>query len=451
MDFKAMPPDPSSYSSIPKGSNRRQAFAQLKNAATLILVAISAAACRDVGPAFGPNIPAARANAEQVFGGIAQRFTNVERTPKFRAARGKLGKYALTPSVIFGDTSVWTAIGPDNSRAITVEGEYDNNRYLFATRPSMTPVNEPGDARHTIVLRKLSDNEYDWFTQVEVAAGSITANDMKNVVRALMKSAERRTPSAIRADYSESFPRTTAALGRLFTIDSLRTTNDADGATTILLRIRITPDKLRPAMPAFADYLDKYVEPARYKSVIRDNNGIRWIELAGGANTFTLRLRSIDGHFAPLSGPIRPIPDALVMDTDFVTKILIFHVGFRKLIGNMTVIDGEHERGWFIRYTKEPDWRLPPTVGTLIKTPLRRPFQDAGAMFRLAILDAPGAQSIIGRRTSATVQESAILRFLNRLSGKAMGDFEGKAESEENRFSAELFNALRLDARALIQ
>jgi hypothetical protein len=49
------------------------------------------------------------------------------------------------------------------------------------------------------------------------------------------------------------------------------------------------------------------------------------------------------------------------------------------------------------------------------------------------------------------VQESAILRFLNRLSGTAMGDFVGKAEVEENRFSAEVFNAMRLDARALLQ
>ena len=71
-------------------------------------------------------------------------------------------------------------------------------------------------------------------------------------------------------------------------------------------------------------------------------------------------------------------------------------------------------------------------------------------MFRLALRDEAGRQSIIGRRTSATVQESAILRFLNRLSGTAMGDFVGKAESEENRFSAEVFYAMRADARSLL-
>ena len=433
------------YSSTPKPK------LGLSRVATLILVSATLTACRDVGPAFGPTIPAARANAEQLFGGIAQRFTNVERNPKFRVALGKLGKNALTPSVIYNDTSVWTAMGGDNTRTVTVEGEFGTNKYIFAAKPSASMANEPGDSRHTMILRKINDDEYEWYTNVDIAAGNITATDMKNVLSAWMKSAEHRTPAAIREDFHSSFPRTTASLGRLFSLDSLRVTNDADGATTIYLGVRLSPSRIRAAMPAFADYLDKYATESRYKSVVRDSRGARWIELAGADNFMTLKLRSINGHFAPLSGPIRPIPDELILDSEFTTKILLFHVGFRKLIGNVSVIEGEHERGWFIRFTKEPDWKLPPTVGYLIKTPLRRPFKDAGGMFRLALLDAPGRQSILGRRTSATVQESAILRFLNRLSGKAMGDFVGKAETEENRFSAEVFNAMRLDSRALIQ
>jgi hypothetical protein len=432
-----MPPD-HSYSSATK----------LVGLALLIL---AGTACRDVGPAFGPTIPAARNNAEQLFGGVAQRFTNVERNPKFRIARGKLGKNALTPSVIFNDTAVWTAMGTDNTRTVTIEGEYGANKYVFSAKPTTSLPNASGDSRHTIVLRKVRDDEYDWFTNVDISAGTITANDMKNVVSAWMKSAEHRTTNAIRADYRESFPRTTAALGRLFTLDSLRVTTDADGASTIYLGVRLNPDKLKPTMPAFAAYLDKYATESKYKSVVLDKRGVRWIELAGADNFLTLKLRSIDGHFAPLTGPLRPIPDDLILDSEFTTKILLFHVGFRKLIGNVSVIGSGHERGWFIRFTKEPDWKLPPTVGFLIKTPLRRPFEGAGGMFRVAIMDAPGRQTIIGRRTSATVQESAILRFLNRLSGTAMGDFVGKAEVEENRFSADTFNALRLDAHALIQ
>jgi hypothetical protein len=204
-------------------------------------------------------------------------------------------------------------------------------------------------------------------------------------------------------------------------------------------------------MPAFAAYLDKYATESSYRTVVTDKRGVKWIELSGARNFMTLTLRSIDGNFAPFTGPLRPLPAELVMTSDFATKILIFRVGFRRLVGDVTILRNPHERGWFIQFTNEPDWRLPPTVGTLIKTPLRRPFQGTGAMFRLAIADAPGQQSIIGRRTSATVQESAILRFINRLSGTAMGDFVGKAEVEENRFAAEVFNAMRLDARQLIQ
>ncbi|MFL5566394.1 MAG: hypothetical protein ACJ79B_01790 [Gemmatimonadaceae bacterium] len=431
-------PGPHTYSSTIKAT-----------AAALAIVTV--AACRDVGPAFGPTPTAARNNAEQLFGGIAQRFTNVERNPKFRIARGKLGKNALTPSVIFNDTSVWTSMSSDNSRMVTVEGEFGSSKYVFSAKPTTTIANEPGDSRHTMVLRKVGDNEFDWFTNVEIAAGSVTANDLRNVLSAWMKSAERRSPVSIRDDYRSSFPRTTASLARLFSLDSLRVTNDADGATTIFLGIRLNPEKLRPVMPAFADYLDKYATESKYKSVVLDKRGVRWIELAGEKNFMTLKLRSINGHFAPLSGALRPIPEDLLIDSEFTTKILLFHIGFRKLIGNVTVIDGEHERGWFIRFTKEPDWKLPPTVGLLIKTPLRRPFEKDGIMFRLALQDAARRQTMIARRTSATVQESAILRFLNRLSGTAMGDFVGKAESEENRFSADVFNALRADARAGIQ
>jgi hypothetical protein len=442
-----MPPD-HTYSSKAAPSRRPiHRILSIWAAATSVF----ASACRDAGPAFGPTIPAARANAEGLFGGIAQRFTNVQRNPKFTVARAKLGKNALTPSMIYNDTSVWTAMGNDGTRTVTVEGGFLNNRYLFAAKPGANAPDQAGDSRHLMVLHRLSDDEFEWLTNVDISAGTITATDMYNVVSALMKSAERRSPAAVRADYRESFPRTTAALGRLMSLDTLKLSRDADSATTITLGIRLDPDKLKPVMPAFAAYLDKYATESRYRSVVTDKRGGRWIELWGANNILNLRLRTLNGHFVPLNGAPREIPRDLQMESDFTTKILLFHVGFTKMISNVTLIDSEHERGWFLRFTKEPDWQLPPTVGFFIRTPLRRPFQGQGSIFRLALLDSPGKQSIIGRRTTAVVQESTILRFLNRLSGTAMGDFVGKAELEENRFSAEAFNAMRLDARALLQ
>lgn len=342
-------------------------------------------------------------------------------------------------------------MGNDGTRTVTVEGGFLNNRYLFAAKPGANAPDQAGDSRHLMVLHRLTPDEFEWLTNVDIAAGPITANDIYNVVSALMKSAEHRTPAAVRADYRESFPRTTAALGRLLSLDTLRLTHDADSTTTITLGIKLDPEKLRPTMPAFAAYLDKYATESRYRSVVTDKRGGRWIELWGANNFMNLRLRTLNGHFIPLNSAPRQIPRDLQMESDFTTKILIFHVGFTKMISDVTLIDSEHERGWFLRFTKEPDWQLPPTIGFFIRTPLRRPFQGQGSIFRLAILDSPGKQSIIGRRTSAVVQESTVLRFLNRLSGTAMGDFVGKAELEENRFSAEAFNAMRLDARSLLK
>lgn len=423
----------------------------LRSSLAAVATIASLGACRDVAPAFGTTSAAARANADGLFGGIAQRFTNVQRNPKFIVARAKLGKNALTPSVIYNDTSVWTAWGPDSTRVVTIDGEFSNNRYLFSARPSPpTPPNEPGDSRHYIRLRRLNENVFEWVTNVDIAVGSSKSDEFANVISRLMASGEGRTPGDLRVDYRSSFSRTTSALGRLFSLDTLRTVRDVDGATVILFGIRLNPNGIRSTMPDFAKYLDKYATPAKYRAVVSDKRGGRWVEFAGDDNYMTLRVRSLNGHFAPLNGPARPIPNDLQLTSDFTTKILLFTVGYRALIADVSVINSDRERGWLLRFTREPDWKLPSVVSVMIHTPLRRPFEGNGATFRLVLQDNPGSQTMIARRSTTVVQESTILRFLGRLGSTAMGDFVGKSESQENRFSAEVFNALRLDIRALL-
>jgi hypothetical protein len=411
----------------------------------------SLGACRDVAPAFGTNSAAARANADALFGGIAQRFTNVQRSPKFLIARGKLGKKALTPSAIYNDTSVWTAWGSDSTRTLTLDGEFANNHYLFTARPwPATPPDEPGDSRHYIRLRRLGEDQFEWLTNVDITAGRIKPDEFANVLSRLMLSGENRPVAELRADYRTNFPRTTAALGRLFSLDTLRMTRDTESATVITLGIRTSPNGIRSTMPDFAKYLDKYVTPARFRALVTDKRGGRWIEINGDDNYMTMRLRSLNGHFAPLNGPARPIPNELQLTSDFTTKILVFTVGYRALIADVSAIDSDHDRGWLLRFTREPDWRLPSVVSFMIHTPLKRPFQGSGAMLRMVLHENPGSQTIIARRSLTVVQESAILRFLGRLGAEAMGDFVGNSETEENRFSAEVFNALRLDIRSLL-
>lgn len=418
---------------------------------SIVVGVLAQSACKAVPPAFGSTIPAARANADELLGGIAMRFTNVQRTPRFLEVRDKLGKYALTPSGVFADSAVWTSVASDNMRSLAIQGSFLNNRYLFAPKSVVPTPDKAGESRHFIQLKRLSDNEYEWFTNVDIGAGRIAASDVANVVSRFMAAGENVPAGALRAEYRTFFPRSTASLGRLFSLDTLKTAADSEGATTITLGIRLNPDDVRKTLPDFAAYLEKYISPSHYRLQLVDIRGTRWFDLHGRDNLLQVRFRTQGGHFMPLDGGIRTIPDTLKIKIDLTTKILFFNVGVANMEGDFYNIESDHERGWSMRFRKEPEWKLPPAVRFFIKSPLRRPFQGNGATFRLSIRDYVGAQTILTHRSGVAVQESAILRFLGKLGATAMGDFVGKSETQENRFNAEVFSALRADVKALLQ
>src|SRR5438105_9280376 len=70
-------------------------------------VASVTSACREAAPAFGPNIPLARQNAEEFFYSVGSRFTNIQRPQRILRARQQFGHYALTPSGVYNDTTIW--------------------------------------------------------------------------------------------------------------------------------------------------------------------------------------------------------------------------------------------------------------------------------------------------------------------------------------------------------
>jgi hypothetical protein len=300
-------------------------------------------------------------------------------------------------------------------------------------------------------LRKLTDNEYEWFTNVEVALGRIAAKNITDVLAAALAGGEGKSPAAIRADYTASFPRTVAAMGRLFSIDTLRAIPDGDGATTYDIAIRLTPEILKASMPHYAAYIDKYISKGKYRITLTDKTGARWFDAQAANYYMHFKMRSKGGHFAPLEGAVRPMPELLTIQVDMSMKIAIFTVGWTNMMGEFEIINTPHERGWSMHFAKEPEWHLPPTVGYLLKSPLRRPFQNPGIPVRVSIKDNPGSQTILNRRGTLVVQESGILRFLNRLSGTAVGDFLGPSEREANRFNADAFRALRIDVATLLQ
>ena len=189
-------------------------------------------------------------------------------------------------------------------------------------------------------------------------------------------------------------------------------------------------------MPHYAAYIDKYISKGKYRLRLTGSRARRMVSMRGWREFMHFKVRSKGGHFAPLEGAVRQMPEALTIRLDMSMKIMIFTVGWTDMVGEFNVINTPHERGWAMRFAKEPEWHLPPTVGYLLKSPLRRPFQDQGIPVRFSIRDNPGSQTLLNRRATLVVQESGILRFLNRLSGTAVGDFLGPSEREANRFNA---------------
>lgn len=434
-----------------KRSRAARSIRAIARTAILATVAIASAACGDVPSAFGPTPSQARANADGLFGAFVKRFTNVERTPRYARAREMLLHYALTPSQVYGDTSIWTSSGPDGYRTLFGNATFRNGRYIFSNTVTDDPVQELGEGRHIMRLHKISNDDYDWFTGVDFVAGTIKANDFANVITQWLAASEGHSGAELRTAYRSRFPRTTDALGQLYSLDTLISTRDADGANNLYAVVHITPDGIRKDYPAYADYMAKYADKVKLNFTLLDSRGTKWIEATSRNGYVTLHLRSRGGHFAPLDGPIRPMPDTLAMRVDFTAKIKLFTIGVEHMSGEWVNIHTDHDRGWALRFTREPGWVLPPVVGYLIKSPLRRPFEGNGTQFRFTIHDQPGGPTLMSRRGSTTVRESAILRFIGKLGGSAMGEFVSNAEDEENRFNVVLYSALKADVDSALR
>jgi len=400
--------------------------------------------------ALGPDRQTARANAEGLFNGLATRFDNVQRAPKFLQARTKLGRFALSPSGVYGDTSVWTSAGPDSTRTLSLSGSHTPTGYLFAPRASVPTPSVAGDARHVIVLRRRGESEFQWETNVDHAIGAVRARDVAAALTAWLGAPEHLAFTRMRADNRELFPRTSRVLGELFTLDTIRVTPQPDRSESVLVRFRMDPDRLKSTRPNFAKYLDQYVSPARYRVRLTDGRGAIWLDASGSDNVFAINYRVKGGELLALTGAARPMPDSLLIAVDFSAKFMIFRVGVSSLVGDFRFLRTEGERGWLVNFRREPEWRFPLAVSHFIRTSLRHPFKGDGITVRVTVRDRPGAQSFLAREADIAVQESGIVRWLGGLGNSAMSDFAGRAEVEENRYVFEVLSALRADFVAVL-
>jgi hypothetical protein len=358
---------------------------------------------------------------------------------------------ALAPSRVFDDTAVWTGLSGD-VRVLETFGTLLDGRYTMTSRSGAPPPLRPADARHVTTLSRLADNEFRWDTTVDFALGNIRPADVASIVTRVLAGGEGAAEPALRAELAAFAPRSSAALGTAFTLDSLRPLDVGDGSTLMTLVASVHSDNLRRRFPALADYVHKYVDPARYRVVLTDRTGAVYFEATQKDRVIVVRVRTQRGRLVPLGGPARPLPDSLQLHADFNVKIKIFHVGFHNLVMDFTnTARGDEQHDWAVTARREPQWDLPLISARLLRAPLRRPFAGEGSLFRIGVrAGQDGAPTVLLRHSRLPVQESAILNFLNSLSGTAMDDFGGPVQRDEYAWLHELFVALREDARAAL-
>lgn len=411
----------------------------------LLLVLNPLAACRDTPAAFGPSPALARANADDLFLALQRRFTRPERPPALSAALRQIVQSAFTPSQLYDDSTLWNTRLPDGERALITDGTYATDHYAFTTTSSTTPE-RLGDAHHEIRLQRLGPSVFEWNTSVTTAIGLAHPADLDRVLSALLGECAREDVEALRTGSHATFPHTSVVLGQLLTVDSLERTPLADGSAQITLGVTMQPAGIAATYPHFASYLEHYVARIRVHADIVDTDGTTWLTFRSANGRYLLTVRATaDGHLAPLSGPPRTIPDSLLVHGELFTKVSLFTVGMSDLVAQLVLIHGAHDRAWALHFRDEPRWQFPLAVDRLMKSPLRRPFADGGALVRVGLADSTSGEAHLTRDSRLDIQESAIVRWLGGLAGNAIGAFTGSVESEGDAFFAETFAALRDD------
>lgn len=408
-----------------------------------------AAGCRDSLRTLGGANPRAtnRSRAIQMFASLGARVTDPLRDRKYETARIKIADAAMIPSRVWDDSSAWTS-GSASRRTLLIGGRFAPPRYRLETNRTVPNPTAAAESRHVINLTRLSDDAYAWDTEVMYAIGSAPSADIVAFTRALFAAAEGRDEREVRADFGAFAPHTTAAMGQVFTVDSIHTNHLADSSTLATFVVTLHPEGVEARLPHFAEFLKKYYATAHTHWSVVDHNGSTYMDFASDDGHITLRVRTRRGEMVSLVGPARAMPDTLGLVGSLTMKVRRFTIGFRDYRPELTIIRTDRDAAWSIVSRREPEWVLPFITERLLRTPLRRPFQGSGAMFRIGVRDSVGGQTILLRRLHLEVQESGILRFIGRLGTAAVGDYQGLAEREQLIWLREVFAGVVADLAA---
>ena len=425
------------------------AISPLVRAAVAVICASSVAACSDTPAAFGSSRATAQAHADELFTGLSERFTNVDRSPAAAATVEKVEGAVFTPSEIFKDSVAWNVVHSDSVRALMLAGRPVRDRYTIAEVNNAPAPRDLAASREEIRLARLGHDQFEWSMFVDQVLGSITPEDVDRVIGSLLTAPAMTADADLRSATGATFPRSSAVLAQLFSLDTLHTVGRGDSTALVDLVIGVHPERLQAQYPAFAGYLHKYLNPVRLRSVLRDSAGGEWLDLELASNQLKLRARADrEGRLAPIDGVRRAIPDSLTAVSDFRTRMWLFSLGLSDLVTDVVITHAPHVLSWQLRFHREPRWHLPLAISHLVRGSLRQPFMGDGARYRVAVTNAVGDRTLLEREGDVTVQESAIMRWFGGLGSHAFREFSGPAEAQESAYLASLFTALRTDVDA---
>ena len=417
-------------------------------ALTAALIALASCAPAAAEP-LGESPAAARANTRDLFGALALRLGPLTRSERLQLIRPRYVRGSLIPSRIFDDTLVWTS-RQGATRTLAISGHpTTDDRYLLDVRSDAPVPQLVGDSRHIMHLRSLGERAWEWRSTDELAVGAATPAGVDAMRRRLLAAAEGRSGTELRTLWRRGLPRTTAALGRLFAVDSLDTEVLPDRSTVVALRISIDPQRMGTTFPDFAKWLDKYLRSSRYRMVLEDYGGAPYALVAASHGVVRIRMRTRDGILQPLAGPARLVAaDSLRMRADVSSKIMMFTIGASNILADIVPVQSPTERGWTIRYRHEPEWHFPLAFDHLMRDVLRRPFSGEGTWTRLVARGEPAGYTVIARDFHMEVEEGAIVRWLSAMGNSAMSDVTARVEQQKDRFVADAVAAFGADLAA---
>ncbi len=376
---------------------------------------------------------------------IQRTYTDVEFTPAVAATSEKLDRSTLVPSAVYTDSSMWTG-SEAQIRRFTITGRFLGDHYVVM--PDTAAPVELGASRRDIRLERLTRRDFRWTTLIEQTLGSIATTDLDRAVSTVLAEAARTPGRTLRAMTRTRYARAGAVLGQLVSLDSVDTKQMRDLPTRIRLVMGVHIDQLAVAYPAYANALSRVLAPTRIHCVVTDADNAEWGRIDFDGARFSMDVAATrDGHFAPLDGPARGMPNSLVLHADVSTKVFMFSLGARDLSSQIELLRAEHTRGWRFTFHQEPTWDFPLALDQLIKSSLARPFADGGARYEIVVSDTVGPQTTLQRRGVLIVEESPIVRSLAGLVSAVTVPFSGDALAEENAFFASILAAIRADVQ----